>query len=120
MSTESYKIIIMDFANIPDKKKLPINKYEIWIGDYHLGQGYGSPSKPEKVGEVEATSFKIACCIYEHQCAIDSLKERMKRGDDYIEDTHFGSWYYNPKNNSNSWLGRYYESEEEAWKSFKL
>ena len=96
-----------------------MKKYEIWLGWYHLGQGYHPPTKPQKVGEVEATSFPIACYLYELQTMIDSLKDRMKRGDTYIEDVHFGNLYYNGKINSNSWTGKYFESEEEALKSFK-
>ena len=95
-----------------------MKKYEIWLGWYRLGQGYDPPSEPEKIGEIEATSFKIACVIHEHQRAIDTLKFRMKRGDTYIEDIHFGHWSYDPKTNSNSWTGKYYETREEALVSF--
>lgn len=119
MSKASYEFIMMDFSKpIPEKIKPPIKTWEIWIGRYHLGQGYDPPTKPKKVGEVEATTFKIACVIYEHQSKIDSLRKQMDRGYDYIEDAHFGSWYYNAKTNSNSWTGRYFESEEDALKSF--
>lgn len=96
-----------------------MKKYEIWLGDYHLGQGCDPPSKPEKVAEIEATSFKIACLIYEHERAIKSLQQRMERGDTYIEDVHFGRWNYRPESNSNSWTGKYYESKQEAWQSFR-
>ena len=87
-----------------------MEKYEIWLGYYHLGQGYGPSNKPERVAVIEATSFRIACVIYEHQNAIESLKRQMEEGDPYIEDIHFGNWYYNPMTNSNSWTGKYYES----------
>ncbi len=96
-----------------------MKKYEIWLGSYHLGQGYPPPTDPEKVGEVVATSFKIACYLYELQSQIDSLIDRMKKGDTYIEDIHFGKLYYDGKTNSNSWTGQYFESKEEAYKSFK-
>lgn len=43
----------------------------------------------------------------------------MDRGDTYIEDIHFGCWYYNPKTNSNSWTGKYFESKEAAMESYK-
>ena len=99
-------------------KNRGMRKYEIWIGYYHLGQGYDPPTKPEKLSEVEATSFRIACVIYEHQSSIDSLKERMKDKNSYIEDIHFGGWDYHRERNSNSWTGKYYESEQEALKSF--
>jgi hypothetical protein len=96
-----------------------LRSYEIWLGWYHLGQGYSEPSKPELVAVIRATSFKIACVIYEHRLAIDTLNQRMGRKDTYIEDIHFGKWYYDPLTNSNSWTGKYYESKEEAQKSFR-
>ena len=97
-----------------------MKKYEIWIGFVPAwGQGDHDSVKPIKLGEVEATSFKIACCIYEHENAVKNLKERMERGDTYIEDAWFGYWGYNPKENSNFYLGKYFESEKEAWTTFK-
>jgi hypothetical protein len=98
--------------------QLIFKKYQIWCGNYSLGQGYTHPTEPQLLDEVWATSFKIACVLHEHQNSIDSLRERMFRGDTYIEDIHFGSWCYNPKTNSNSWGGKYYETAEEAWTSF--
>ncbi|PRY38481.1 hypothetical protein CLV58_109208 [Spirosoma oryzae] len=99
-----------------------MNDYEIWIGYYHLGQGYDPPTKPEKVAQVNALSFKIACVLYEHQRSIDYLIQMMEEGKplSYIDNLHLGSWNYNPKTNSNSWTGRYYESEIEALKSFPI
>lgn len=96
-----------------------MKEYEIWIGYYHLGQGSHPTIKPEKVGTVKATSFKVACYLYELKSEAESLMSRMNRGDTYIEDCHFGVLYYNPKNNSNSWTGKYFKSEKEALKSFK-
>lgn len=52
-----------------------MKKYEIWLGNHSLGQGYNQGREPIKVADVSATSFKIACCIYEHQSALDSLKK---------------------------------------------
>jgi hypothetical protein len=96
-----------------------MTKYEIWIGKYDLGQGYGLPNSPKKVGEEYATSFKIACVLYEHKSKIKHLEEEMKKPNSYIEDAHFGQWYYNPNGNYNNWTGKYYETEKEAWESFK-
>ena len=93
--------------------------YEIWLGNYHLGQGYDPPTKPELVATVQATSFKIACVLYEHTLAINSLKMRMERGDTYIEDANLGKWHYEVETNSNAWTGCYYESEADAQVSFK-
>ncbi len=111
---ETYRFTTIDFSKTPKKQKPKMNNYEIWIGWYHLGQGSHPPTKAQRVGMVEATSFKIACVIYEHQSAIDSLKSRMERGDTYIEDIHFGKWSYDPARNANSWTGRYFETEKEA------
>lgn len=100
--------------------RLEYKEYEIWCGQYNLGQGYGDQlNEPSLLAKVRATSFKIACCIYEHQSSIDSLKNQMEKGNTYIEDCHFGSWYYNPRTNSNSWTGKYFESREEALLTFK-
>lgn len=95
-----------------------MKEYEIWIGTYSLGQGYPSPIEPEKLAEIKATSFKVACVLYEHQNAIQSLKQRMNRGD-FMEDMHLGKWYYHSQTNSNSWTGKYYETQQEAKESFK-
>lgn len=118
--SESYRMDFLDMSKIPKKKKpvLTMKKYEIWVGWYHFGQGHHPPTEPEKIDEVEATSFKIACIIHEHQSQIDSLRKRMTEGDSYIEDIHLGHWYYEPKTNSNSWIGKYYKTREEALKSF--
>jgi hypothetical protein len=117
---KSYKFKIIDMGNLPKEEKPKIKKYEIWIGFVGAwGQGDHDSVKPQKLGEVEATSFKIACCIYEHENAVKHLKERMKRGDTYIEDAWFGHWGYNPKDNSTMHLGRYFETEKDAWTTFK-
>lgn len=96
-----------------------MKKWEIWIGLYSLGQGYDDPIEPQLLAEIEAPSFKIACYLYELQSNLSSLIDRIKRGDTYIEDIHFGRLYYNPETNSNSWTGKYYSSKEEAEKSFR-
>jgi len=117
---ESYRFKIIDMGNLPKIEKPKMKKYEIWIGFVGaFGQGEHDSVKPRKLGEAEATSFKIACCIYEHESEVKRLKERMKRGDDYIEDMWFGHWGYNPKDNSTMHLGKYFENEKDAWATFK-
>jgi hypothetical protein len=117
--TTTFSFIMWD-VNDYIKPKIEMKKYEIWIGFVPAwGQGDHDSTEPKKVGEVEATSFKIACCIHEHERAVKSMKERMERGDTYIEDIWFGHWDYDPKNNSNFHLGKYFETEEEAWETFK-
>jgi hypothetical protein len=93
-----------------------MKKYEIWLGDYHLGQGYHHSGQAEKVGEEFAYSFEIACLQYELRSKLKFLEnyqfpERLTMQDFY--------WNYDPKTKSNSWTGKYYESKEEALKSFK-
>jgi len=93
--------------------------FEIWLGYYSHGQGHEPYSKPKKIADVKATTFRVACVLYEHQSAINDLQEQMDEGLHGIDnESHFGTWYYHPESNANSWLGAYYESEEEAWKSF--
>lgn len=116
---ESYSFEIIDMKNLPKIEKPKMRKYEIWIGFVPAqGQGDHNSTKPQKLGEVEATSFKIACYIYEHENAVKVLRERMERGDTYIEDAWLGHWGYNPKDNSTMYLGKYFESEKEAWATF--
>lgn len=118
--TESYRFEIIDIGNLPKIEKPKMKRYEIWIGFVGAwGQGDHDSVKPQKLGEVEATSFKIACCIYEHESAVKSLRERMEHGNTYIEDNWFGHWGYNPKDNSTFYLGKFFETEEEAWETFK-
>jgi hypothetical protein len=120
MEKESYRFVMLDLSETKPKPVLEIKEYEIWIGLYHLGQGYDPPTEPQMLAKIEASSFKIACVLYEHQSAIDSLNSRMLRGDTYIEDIHFGKWCYDVKENSNSWTGKYFETKEEALETFKI
>lgn len=96
-----------------------LKKYEIWLGLYNLGQGYDPPKEPELIATVEATTFRVACWRYTLKNALDSLDRQIKDPRSYIEDCHFGCLYYNPEDNSNSWIGKFYETKEEAQKSFK-
>lgn len=95
-----------------------MKKHQIWLGWYNQGTGHIPPIKPELLAEIEAISFRVACYIYELESALQSIKRRMALGRDNVEDGHFGRMYYSPESNSNSWTGKYYESEYEAWKSF--
>lgn len=96
-----------------------IKEFEIWVGNYHLGQGHHESTGPEMVGKVKATTFKIACWLHELDSQAESIRKRMKDPNAYIEDAHFGKLYYDAKTNSNSWIGDYFETEEEARKTFK-
>lgn len=57
-----------------------MKKHEIWIGVYHLGQGYTSPTKPERVAIVEAPNFKVACVLHELRSKLKSIENLMERG----------------------------------------
>lgn len=90
--------------------------YEIWLGNYHLGQGFHHSGKSERVAVEKASSFEIACLKYELRSKLKWVEENdgvRKMTNQDIE------WWYNPKDNSNSWTGKYYPSKEEADKSFK-
>jgi hypothetical protein len=89
--------------------------YEIWLGKYSV-EGE-SKKEPELIGRIIASSFKVACWLYELQSTIESIQNREESGK-RVEDIHFGQWYYNPTTNSNSWTGKYYQTKEEAQKSF--
>lgn len=117
--TESYRMVIMDMSKIEPPKAPEVKEFDIWVGWYHLGQGHHPPSEPQKVATVEATTFKIACWLHELESQAKSIRERMVQPNAYVEDAHFGSLYYDPKTNSNSWIGKYYETKEEALKTFK-
>lgn len=36
-----------------------------------------------------------------------------------LQNENYMGWGYNPKDNSTMHLGKYFESEEEAWTTFK-
>lgn len=95
-------------------KKEAKKSYQIWVGYYHMGQGSHPPKGPELIATVEAHSFKEACFKYELSSKLQHLESRS--GD--LNDQDF-VWNYNPHTNSNSWLGPYFETKEEAQKTFK-
>jgi len=93
--------------------------YEIWIGNYHLGQGSHPPSEPELVGRVVAPNFPTACYIYELETHLNYICQKVEEGVDTSYDKGYMQWNYDPKTNSNSWTGPYYQTKEEALKSFQ-
>ena len=94
-----------------------LEKFEIWIGDYHLGQGYSPPTEPELVATGTARDFETACLKYELMSKLQSIIE-MEQAGQYIADGD-KAWHYDHIDNRNSWTGKYYPSKEEALKSFK-
>jgi len=119
MEKESYKGVGWDLAQ--ESQKTAMKKYEIWTGNYSLGQGSHQGETPEKVGEEMAISFKVACIKYE-------LKARLK-----FIDTMEGRMWGNSEKGILSvglnfeldldtllqpWIGGYYETKEDALKTF--
>jgi hypothetical protein len=94
-----------------------MKKFEIWVGYYHLGQGHHGSTQPLKLTEIKAIDFPTACIKYELRSMFNSIEEQeMNKG--YV-DSQSKEWFYNWRENRNSWTGKYYESYEEALKSFK-
>lgn len=90
--------------------------FEIWIGNYSLGQGYSSPTEPDLLAEIESVDFKTACIKYELISKLKRLEEGEVKGNLNSQDY---PWWFHENSISNSWTGKYYESKEEALKSFK-
>jgi hypothetical protein len=86
--------------------------HERWAGKYTH-----STEEPELLGRVIASSFRVACWLYELQSTIHGIQSLMEK-DIEPDDEHFGKWYYDPITNSNFWTGKYYQTKEEAQKSF--
>lgn len=105
-----------DEFEIRDNRGKQIKKWQIWIGNYHLGQGYDASIEPQMIAEVEAATFDLACLKHELSSMLKSIEEREKKGE-YI-DFQSRRWFYNWDNNSNSWTGKYFETKEAAQQSF--
>lgn len=94
-----------------------LKEYEIWVGNYHLGQGYDPPTAPQLVSKVKAYSFEIACLKYELFGMLQSISSAEANGQ-YI-DKQSCRWWYDFDTNANSWTGKYFETNEEAQKTFR-
>lgn len=92
-----------------------MKKYQIWIGYYHLGQGFDSPIEPQQIDTVEAVDFKTACMLHELRSRLKRFEEGQLKGDLNSQDY---PWWFNEHTISNSWLGKYFETKEEAQQSF--
>lgn len=107
----------LDFSSPTESTSKPFLKsFDIWIGHYDLGQGYSPSTEPQFLATVQAVDFKTACLKYELSRKLESISKLEAKGD-YISNQDY-EWFYNPHSNSNSWTGPYFESEEEAKKSF--
>jgi hypothetical protein len=93
-----------------------MKKYEIWVGNYHLGQGHHGSIAPEHIDTQFAPDFKTACLLSELKGKLKRIEEGILKGNLNSQDY---PWWFNENTISNSWLGKYYESKEEALKSFE-
>ena len=89
-------------------------EFEIWIGNFGVGQGYPEVKEPKLASRVIADNFRNACLIHEHQLAIKHIYDSIR-----INVSVDLRWFYDYDTNSNSWTGKYYSSYEEALKSFE-
>jgi hypothetical protein len=93
-----------------------MKSFEIWIGNYHLGQGYDGPTCPQLLATETASGFEIACLKYELRRKLSFIEKAEAEGA-YISHQD-REWCYDWKRNANSWTGKYYSSKEEALQSF--
>jgi hypothetical protein len=94
-----------------------MKEWEIWVGNYNLGQGYDPSTEPQLIGKETASTFKIACFIHELKSKLHSVVDTDRMGR-YVSDQDF-EWFYNPRTNSCAWLGRFFETKEEAQTTFR-
>ena len=95
---------------------MPMKEYEIWVGYFHIGQGSPSSSKPKLLAKVKSVDFKTACIKYELGSKLERIKEGERNNNLNSQDY---PWWFNENTISNRWYGKYYESRDEALKSFK-
>ena len=84
-----------------------MKEYDIWIGSYNLGQGYHSPTEPQKIATIKAETFEEACLTHE--------KRKLGKKIDLSEIVQS----YNVETNYNRWTGKYFSTEQEALDSFE-
>lgn len=89
--------------------------FEIWIGYYNLGMDGGESTEPKLLDKVSSVDFKTACMKYELLSKLNRIREGERNGDLNDQDYH---WFFDPYRISCSWLGKYYETREEALASF--
>lgn len=108
---ESPLSYLADFSTPIDYVAPEWTYYEIWRG---LSPYYkGVPQEPEFLGTVNAPSFKQACFIYELERTLDFASSNVLRFENDFK-IHF-----NPNTISNTWVGNYYQTQEEAEESLK-
>ena len=95
-----------------------MKEYEIWIGYVPALQGAEGlfDQNPRMIGKETAISFKVACFKHELKRVLKSVEDQETTKD--AVDSQSMEWFYRPHNNSNSWLGRYFETSKEAEATF--
>lgn len=97
-----------------------MKKFEIWTGNYSLGQGYHQGESPEKVGEEMAINFTVACMKYELKRRLEFIETLEKRGNQTDDIISTGlKFALDLQSLSQPWIGGYYESQESALKTFR-
>lgn len=113
----SFYFVSMDLGAKTPKRSRPIMKdFQIWVGNHGWSQGEDPPMKPRLIGTVRSVDFKTACYKHELQTSLARIKDGERKGD--LNDQDY-PWWFDENKISNSWLGKYYETEQEAWESFK-
>lgn len=92
-----------------------LKEFKIWTGYYHLGQGHHGSTKPELWGKELAVDFKTACIKHELKSKLERIEEGEQKGNLCSQDY---PWWFNENTLSNSWLGKYYPTKEEAQEDF--
>ena len=92
-----------------------MKEYEIWVGYYSLGQGHDTPMGPQMIAKEVAINFEIACLKQELKRTLAAIEKQEKEG--YVCNQS-KEWWYDWKTNSNSWTRKYYQTKEEALKTF--
>lgn len=97
------------------KKQLrnEMKDYEIWVGYYDMGQEYSPPEKPYMLDTVQAQTFEDACAVHSLTKCLSCYQDKIKKG-----TGHKCHLLYDFKTNSHPIMGKYYQSEDEAWTSF--
>lgn len=97
-----------------------MRKFEIWTGNYSLGQGYHQGESPKKVGEEIAINFTVACMKHELRERLKFIELLEKRGNQTDDIISTGLKFDLDLNTlTQSWIGGYYESKEKALKTFE-
>lgn len=113
---ESYKAIILDFSKEPEKKVPNLKQYEIWTGPHgSTGTGDDGYTESRYWGSERASTFELACLKHELRQMLNNI-ESMDNAGEYV-DNQSKEWFYNWQTNSNSWIGKYYPSKQEADRS---